>query len=111
MIMIMLQDFMDPWTFNQKNLMNLRRNFGSGLFPDRCKQPFAVPGFHRIPSRGLRNVRLVADLIIKKELQVDCSQYSWFHLFQPSGHDWTARRGSAFRFVQDASEPRLPWRA
>ena len=27
MIMIMLQDFMDPWTFNQKNLMKCCKEF------------------------------------------------------------------------------------
>jgi 7,8-dihydro-6-hydroxymethylpterin dimethyltransferase len=36
MIMIMLQDFMDPWTFNQKNLM-------------KCCKEFLVPGGKQIP--------------------------------------------------------------
>ncbi len=36
MIMIMLQDFMDPWTFNQKNLM-------------KCCKEFLLPGNRQIP--------------------------------------------------------------
>ena len=36
MIMIMLQDFMDSWTFNQKNLM-------------KCCKEFLLPGGKQIP--------------------------------------------------------------
>jgi uncharacterized radical SAM superfamily Fe-S cluster-containing enzyme len=36
MIMIMAQDFMDPWTFNQKNLM-------------KCCKEFLLPGGKQIP--------------------------------------------------------------
>ncbi|MFY9909441.1 MAG: radical SAM protein [Candidatus Sulfotelmatobacter sp.] len=36
MIMIMVQDFMDPWTFNQKNLM-------------KCCKEFLLPGGKQIP--------------------------------------------------------------
>ena len=36
MIMIMLQDFMDPWTFNQKNLM-------------KCCKAFLLPGGKQVP--------------------------------------------------------------
>jgi 7,8-dihydro-6-hydroxymethylpterin dimethyltransferase len=36
MIMITLQDFMDPWTFNQKNLM-------------KCCKEFPLPGGKQIP--------------------------------------------------------------
>jgi 7,8-dihydro-6-hydroxymethylpterin dimethyltransferase len=36
MMMIMLQDFMDPWTFNQKNLM-------------KCCKEFLLPGGKQIP--------------------------------------------------------------
>jgi uncharacterized radical SAM superfamily Fe-S cluster-containing enzyme len=34
--MVMLQDFMDPWTFNQKNLM-------------KCCKEVLLPGGHQIP--------------------------------------------------------------
>ena len=36
MFMVMLQDFMDPWAFNQKNLM-------------KCCKEFLLPGGHQIP--------------------------------------------------------------
>jgi len=36
MFMVMMQDFMDPWTFNQKNLM-------------KCCKEFLLPGGHQIP--------------------------------------------------------------
>ncbi len=36
MFMVMLQDFMDPWTFNQKNLM-------------KCCKEFLLPGGHQVP--------------------------------------------------------------
>ena len=36
MFTVMLQDFMDPWTFNQKNLM-------------KCCKEFLLPGGHQIP--------------------------------------------------------------
>ncbi|HEY3080854.1 MAG TPA: radical SAM protein [Chloroflexota bacterium] len=36
MFMVMLQDFMDPWTFNQKNLM-------------KCCKEFVLPGGKQIP--------------------------------------------------------------
>jgi hypothetical protein len=36
MLMIMAQDFMDPWTFNQKNLM-------------KCCKEFLLPGGKQIP--------------------------------------------------------------
>jgi uncharacterized radical SAM superfamily Fe-S cluster-containing enzyme len=36
MFMVILQDFMDPWTFNQKNLM-------------KCYKEFLLPGGKQIP--------------------------------------------------------------
>jgi hypothetical protein len=36
MLMIMLADFMDPWTFNQKNLM-------------KCCKEFLLPGGKQVP--------------------------------------------------------------
>jgi uncharacterized radical SAM superfamily Fe-S cluster-containing enzyme len=43
MIMIMLQDFMDPWTFNQKNLM-------------KCCKEFLLPGAKQIPFCAFNTV-------------------------------------------------------
>jgi 7,8-dihydro-6-hydroxymethylpterin dimethyltransferase len=45
MIMIMLQDFMDPWTFNQKNLM-------------KCCKEFLLPGGKQIPFCAYQRYRL-----------------------------------------------------
>jgi len=39
MFMIMLQDFMDPWTFNQKNVMKCCKEF---LLPDGLQVPFCA---------------------------------------------------------------------
>lgn len=43
MIMIMLQDFMDPWTFNQKNVM-------------KCCKEFLLPGGKQIPFCAFNSV-------------------------------------------------------
>lgn len=43
MIMVMLQDFMDPWTFNQKNLM-------------KCCKEFLLPGGRQIPFCAYNSV-------------------------------------------------------
>jgi tetraether lipid synthase len=43
MFMVMLQDFMDPWTFNQKNLM-------------KCCKEFLLPGGHQIPFCSYNSV-------------------------------------------------------
>ena len=41
--MIMLQDFMDPWTFNQKNLM-------------KCCKEFLLPGGMQVPLCAYNSV-------------------------------------------------------
>lgn len=43
MIMIMFQDFMDPWTFNQKNLM-------------KCSKEFLLPGGRQVPFCAYNSV-------------------------------------------------------
>ena len=43
MIMIALQDFMDPWTFNQKNLM-------------KCCKEFLLPGGKQVPFCAYNSV-------------------------------------------------------
>jgi hypothetical protein len=43
MFMIMLQDFMDPWTFNQKNVM-------------KCCKEFLLPGGKQIPFCAYNSV-------------------------------------------------------
>jgi uncharacterized radical SAM superfamily Fe-S cluster-containing enzyme len=43
MFMVMLQDFMDPWTFNQKNVM-------------KCCKVFLLPGGKQIPFCAYNSV-------------------------------------------------------
>ena len=43
MIMIMMQDFMDPWTFNQKNVM-------------KCCKEFLLPGGKQIPFCAFNSI-------------------------------------------------------
>jgi uncharacterized radical SAM superfamily Fe-S cluster-containing enzyme len=53
--MIMLQDFMDPWTFNQKNLMKCCKEF---LLPDGKQIPFCA--YNTIGYREQARAQLVA---------------------------------------------------
>jgi len=55
MIMIMLQDFMDPWTFNQKNLMKCCKEF---LLPGGRQVPFCA--FNTVGYREQARAQLVA---------------------------------------------------
>jgi hypothetical protein len=55
MFMIMLQDFMDPWTFNQKNLMKCCKEF---LLPDGKQIPFCA--YNSIGYREQATVQLAA---------------------------------------------------
>ena len=55
MLMIMLQDFMDPWTFNQKNLMKCCKEF---LLPGGKQVPFCA--YNTIGYREQARAQLVA---------------------------------------------------
>ncbi|HEV8638065.1 MAG TPA: radical SAM protein [Chloroflexota bacterium] len=55
MFMIMLQDFMDPWTFNQKNLMKCCKEF---LLPDGKQIPFCA--YNSVGYREQARVQLAA---------------------------------------------------
>ncbi|MGH8229691.1 MAG: radical SAM protein [Steroidobacteraceae bacterium] len=55
MIMIMLQDFMDPWTFNQKNLMKCCKSF---LLPGGRQVPFCA--YNSVGYREQARAQLVA---------------------------------------------------
>ncbi len=55
MFMIMLQDFMDPWTFNQKNLMKCCKEI---LLPDGKQIPFCA--YNNIGYREQARVQLAA---------------------------------------------------
>jgi uncharacterized radical SAM superfamily Fe-S cluster-containing enzyme len=54
-IMIMLQDFMDPWTFNQKNLMKCCKEF---LLPGGKQVPFCA--YNSVGYREQARVQLAA---------------------------------------------------
>jgi hypothetical protein len=53
--MIMLQDFMDPWTFNQKNLMKCCKEF---LLPGGKQVPFCA--YNTLGYREQARVQLTA---------------------------------------------------
>ncbi len=53
--MIMLQDFMDPWTFNQKNLMKCCKEI---LLPDGKQIPFCA--YNSVGYREQARVQLAA---------------------------------------------------
>jgi uncharacterized radical SAM superfamily Fe-S cluster-containing enzyme len=53
--MIMLQDFMDPWTFNQKNLMKCCKEI---LLPDGKQVPFCA--YHSVGYREQARTQLAA---------------------------------------------------
>ena len=53
--MIMLQDFMDPWTFNQKNVMKCCKEF---LLPDGKQIPFCA--FNSVGYREQARTQLTA---------------------------------------------------
>jgi uncharacterized radical SAM superfamily Fe-S cluster-containing enzyme len=53
--MIMLQDFMDPWTFNQKNLMKCCKEF---LLPGGKQVPFCA--YNTVGYREQARAQLVA---------------------------------------------------
>ena len=55
MFMIMLQDFMDPWTFNQKNLMKCCKEF---LLPGGTQVPFCA--YNTVGYREQAREQLVA---------------------------------------------------
>jgi hypothetical protein len=55
MFMIMLQDFMDPWTFNQKNLMKCCKEI---LLPDGKQIPFCA--YNSVGYREQARVQLTS---------------------------------------------------
>jgi len=55
MFMVMLQDFMDPWTFNQKNVMKCCKEF---LLPDGKQIPFCA--YNSVGYREQARSQLVA---------------------------------------------------
>ncbi len=53
--MIMFQDFMDPWTFNQKNVMKCCKEI---LLPDGKQIPFCNPRVALFLAKTLKQWQL-----------------------------------------------------
>jgi len=70
MFMIMTQDFMDPWTFNQKNLMKCCKEF---LLPGGKQIPFCA--YNTIGYREQARRQLVAMEPARRQARRDGTQY------------------------------------
>lgn len=70
MFMIMLQDFMDPWTFNQKNLMKCCKEF---LLPGGMQIPFCA--YNTIGYREQARAQLVAQEDARRRARRDGVRY------------------------------------
>jgi len=69
-LMIMLQDFMDPWTFNQKNLMKCCKEF---LLPGGKQIPFCA--YNTVGYREQARVQLEAMESRRKQARRDGQRY------------------------------------
>jgi 7,8-dihydro-6-hydroxymethylpterin dimethyltransferase len=70
MFMIMLQDFMDPWTFNQKNLMKCCKEF---LLPGGLQVPFCA--YNTIGYREQARAQLTAQEGARRQARRDGVRY------------------------------------
>ena len=70
MFMIMLQDFMDPWTFNQKNLMKCCKEI---LLPDGKQIPFCA--YNSVGYREQARGQLAARQRARKQAERDGTLY------------------------------------
>lgn len=71
MFMIMLQDFMDPWTFNQKNVMKCCKEF---LLPGGIQVPFCA--YNTVGYREQARPQLIARNIARRKARHDKTPYS-----------------------------------
>ena len=97
MIMIMLQDFMDPWTFNQKNLM-------------KCCKEFLLPGGRQIPfcaynSLGYRE-QARAQLTALEPLRRQAQRSGAAYAVQPVSFQWRTPPRPGARLAR--RRPRAP---
>ena len=69
--MVMLQDFMDPWTFNQKNLMKCCKEF---LLPGGKQVPFCA--YNTVGYREQARAQLVAQEPARRKARRDGVPYS-----------------------------------
>jgi uncharacterized radical SAM superfamily Fe-S cluster-containing enzyme len=70
MIMIMLQDFMDPWTFNQKNLMKCCKEF---LLPGGAQVPFCA--YNSVGYREQATRQLEAQEAARRQARAERRRY------------------------------------
>ena len=70
MFMIMLQDFMDPWTFNQKNLMKCCKEF---LLPGGRQIPFCA--YNTVGYREQARAQLIAQEPARRRARRDGVRY------------------------------------
>jgi 7,8-dihydro-6-hydroxymethylpterin dimethyltransferase len=70
MFMVMLQDFMDPWTFNQKNLMKCCKEF---LLPGGRQVPFCA--YNTVGYREQARTQLVAQESARREARREGVRY------------------------------------
>jgi uncharacterized radical SAM superfamily Fe-S cluster-containing enzyme len=89
--MIMLQDFMDPWTFNQKNLMKCCKEI---LLPDGKQIPFCA--YNNVGYREQARVQLAARERGRSQARRAGVAYAPIPLtfdFSPTGNGHTAGNG------------------
>jgi 7,8-dihydro-6-hydroxymethylpterin dimethyltransferase len=70
MFMVMLQDFMDPWTFSQKNLMKCCKEF---LLPGGRQVPFCA--YNTVGYREQARAQLVAQESARRQARHDGIRY------------------------------------
>lgn len=70
MFMIMLQDFMDPWTFNQKNLMKCCKEI---LLPGGRQIPFCA--YNTVGYREQARAQLIAQEPVRRKARQDGVPY------------------------------------
>lgn len=82
MLMIMLTDFMDPWTFNQKNLM-------------KCCKEFLLPGGKQVPFCSYNTIgyreQARAQLEAMEPARRHARQHNTPYIVQPVHFDMTTR--------------------
>ena len=101
--MIMLQDFMDPWTFNQKNLMKCCKEF---LLPDGKQIPFCA--YNTLGYREQARVQLEARERARNRARRDGVPYEaqpiTFTFDQPYSHIVTKLPGGGYTVGKASAE-------
>ena len=90
--MIMLQDFMDPWTFNQKNVMKCCKEI---LLPDGKQIPFCA--YNNVGYREQARAQLMAQEPARRQARREGTRFQSepltfsfdqsFSLYRPNGQN------------------------